>query len=688
MTLIIKITETFGTLSVVLMLLLMVTLPAMADDFAFDNDELAVLGNIPSVFSASKYEQKLTEAPSSISIITAEEIRKAGYRTLSDVLKSVRGFYISSDHSYDYIGMRGFNRPGDYNSRMLLLIDGVRMNDGIYGTAQIGTELPLDLDLIDRIEIVRGPTSSLYGSNAFMGTINVFTKRGRDIRGVEAAAFAGDNNLLGGRLSYGQRYSSGLEVLMSGSLQEGDGADWYYREFDDPYYNDGRAEGIDTSKVYNLFFKASLIDFVLTGTYNHRDDGYPTAPWGTEFNNPDSVTLDEYLTIALHYDRTTASLWDISGKLIYNRYYYEGYYPYDWADYDTDPDAEPFILNGYDEALSEDLSASLQFGRTVAKKHRILIGGEFRDSFTQKQKYYHYRNAVQPPGLGYDLARKPLDSSESNSVGAGYLQDEYKINDQWILNAGIRLDYYSNFGTTINPRLALIYSPREVTTFKWLYGTAFRAPTPYELHYEDGETMTANPDLKPEDISTFEFIWEERLTDSMLIVVNGFYYEVDEMISQATIDGDLLQFQNIDRSRAYGFEFALEGTLFDKFTTNLSYTFAKTENRTTGKELSNSPRHLGKLNVGMPLWNDKFFLYLEELYTSSRLSADLSERIDAFWITNLTLSTQPLVNNLRVSLSLYNLFDKTYYDPGSLEHEQSRLEQHGRQFFLKTVYSF
>jgi outer membrane receptor protein involved in Fe transport len=209
------------------------------------------------------------------------------------------------------------------------------------------------------------------------------------------------------------------------------------------------------------------------------------------------------------------------------------------------------------------------------------------------------------------------------------------------------------------------------------------------MFYNDGDvTMIANPDLDPEEISTYEFIWEEQLTPSMLMVINGFYYEVDQMISQTTIDGDLLQFNNIDRSRAYGFEFALEGTLFDKFTTNLSYTFAKTENRTTGKELSNAPRHLGKLSIGMPLWNDKFFLHLEELYTSSRLSANLSERIDAFWITNLTLSTQALVNNLRVSLSLYNLFDKTYSDPGSLEHEQSRLEQHGRQFFLKAVYSF
>lgn len=137
------------------------------------------------VYGASQYVQKVTEAPASVTIITAEEIKKYGYRTLADILQSVNGFYVTNDRSYSYIGVRGFNRPGDYNSRVLLLVDGHRLNDNIYDQAGIGTESPIDVDLIDRVEIIRGPSSSLYGTNAFFGVINVIMKRGRDINGIE-----------------------------------------------------------------------------------------------------------------------------------------------------------------------------------------------------------------------------------------------------------------------------------------------------------------------------------------------------------------------------------------------------------------------------------------------------------------------------------------------------------------------
>ena len=124
---------------------------------------------IPTVYAASKFEQKVTEAPASVSIITADQIRMYGYRTLADILRGVRGFYVTYDRNYSYLGIRGFSRPGDYNSRVLLLIDGHRVNENIFGSALIGTEGTLDVDLIERVEVIRGPSSSLYGTNAFLG---------------------------------------------------------------------------------------------------------------------------------------------------------------------------------------------------------------------------------------------------------------------------------------------------------------------------------------------------------------------------------------------------------------------------------------------------------------------------------------------------------------------------------------
>ena len=113
-----------------------------------------------------------------MTIVTAGEIKRYGYRTLADILRSVRGFFVTYDRNYDYVGVRGFGRPGDYNSRVLLLVDGHRINDNVYDTASIGTEFPVDVDLIDRMEIIPGPSSSLYGNNAFFGVINIITRKG------------------------------------------------------------------------------------------------------------------------------------------------------------------------------------------------------------------------------------------------------------------------------------------------------------------------------------------------------------------------------------------------------------------------------------------------------------------------------------------------------------------------------
>jgi len=131
---------------------------------------LEELANI-TVYTASRHIQKATEASSSVTVITRDEIQKYGYRTLADILRSVRGFDITYDRNFTYAGVRGINRPETYNSRVLLLIDGHRINNNIYEQAMLGTEFPLDVALIERVEVVRGPSSSLYGTSALFAVI-------------------------------------------------------------------------------------------------------------------------------------------------------------------------------------------------------------------------------------------------------------------------------------------------------------------------------------------------------------------------------------------------------------------------------------------------------------------------------------------------------------------------------------
>jgi outer membrane receptor protein involved in Fe transport len=146
---------------------------------------------VQSVYAASKHEQKISEAPASVTVVDSDEIEKYGYKSFADILRSVRGLYVTYDRNYSYLGIRGFNRPGDYNSRVLVLVNGHGVNENVFDSALLGHEFPLDVDLIDRVEVIRGPSSSIYGNNAFFGVINVITKKGLDYQGAKSPPPAG-----------------------------------------------------------------------------------------------------------------------------------------------------------------------------------------------------------------------------------------------------------------------------------------------------------------------------------------------------------------------------------------------------------------------------------------------------------------------------------------------------------------
>jgi len=222
--------------------------------------------DIDSVSGVSGFNQKVTEAPAAVTIITAEDIQRYGYRTLADILRNVRGFYVSNDRNYSYLGVRGYGLPGDYNSRITLMVDGHRLNDDIFDAALIGTEFPIDVDLIDRVEVIRGPNSSLYIASAFLGVINVITKRGRDSQRVSVTGSVASYGTYEGSVIYGDQFKNGLEMLLSGSFYDSHGQDrLFFPQFDTPANNNGIAENADGDEFYHsvIFVLHRRVDALL-----------------------------------------------------------------------------------------------------------------------------------------------------------------------------------------------------------------------------------------------------------------------------------------------------------------------------------------------------------------------------------------------------------------------------------------
>lgn len=623
---------------------------------------------IDTVQGASGFKQKVTEAPSAVTVVTADEIKKFGYRTLADVLKSVRGFYVFYDRNYHYAGIRGFGRPGDYNTRVLVLLDGFRMNDNMYDTGAIGTEFPVDIDLIERIEIIRGPSSSLYGSNAFMGVINVQTKHGRDYKTVEVSGEAGSHETFKGRASYGNDFKGGPEVLLSGTYFNSRGQkSLHFPEFDDPATNNGNAVNLDGDRSRNSFAKLSYDHYTLTALYGKRDKDIPTASFGTIFNDPEAYSVDRTAVVNLQYSRLFDSQWEILARLTYSSYDYSGGYPYDYP---------PRTINR-DETTGNWWGTEIRLSRALFEKHRLTMGGEFRNNFKQDQK-----NFDVDPYLSY------LDDKRDSTVWAAYVQDEISLFKNLLLNVGVRYDRYSTFGGTTNPRLGLIYKPFDDTILKLLYGSAFRTPNSYELYYAASGSNKSNPDLDPETIRSYEFVAEQYWGRFLSGSASLFYYKIKDLISQQTDPADgFLVFNNTDEIEARGVEVELNGKWNTGFQGQVSYTYQDTENAATGDNLTNAPKHLAKAKIIIPIIGEKLFLGLEEQFTGSRKTLGGSTA-DSYFITNVTLFSQNIVRGLEVSGSIYNLFDKEYGDPGSEEHIQNILKQDGRIFRVKATYRF
>lgn len=242
------------------------------------------------VVTAAKIASQVSDAPSAVAIVTAQDIRDYGYRTLADIINSMRGLYTTYDRSWQYIGGRGFGRPGDYTGRLMVMVDGYATNDNIYNQAYVDNAGLLDTELIERVEYVPGTGSVLYGNNAYFGIINVITKKGRDIGGAQVAGEASSYGGKKGRATFGKQMENGADVLVSASWLDSDGRDLYFPEFNnlanDPNValNRGVARNLDYTVAKRLFGKLQFQGWVLEGGYVDHRKGAPAAAYGVDFN--------------------------------------------------------------------------------------------------------------------------------------------------------------------------------------------------------------------------------------------------------------------------------------------------------------------------------------------------------------------------------------------------------------------
>jgi iron complex outermembrane receptor protein len=310
--------------------------------------------------------------------------------------------------------------------------------------------------------------------------------------------------------------------------------------------------------------------------------------------------------------------------------------------------------------------------------HKLVLGAEYQRDTRKDQSNFDV-----------DPAATYLDDRRRGSHAGVYVEDEITLREDLLLNAGLRHDKQSGVSGQNNPRVALVYRMTEPTTLKAIYGTAFRAPNTFERYYlANPGQYKLNPDLRPEEIATYELVLEHYLDSNSRITLSAYDYRIDDLITLVTDPSDgALVYQNLDKAEARGMELEVEQARGNGLRWRASYALQRTEDAITGMILTNSPRHLAKLNLTAPLLRSVWRGGLEWQYTDRRRTLAGGES-SSYAVMNLTVNSGQLAKGLEISASLYNLFDKTYSDPGGEEHLQDVIPQDGRGWRLKLNYRY
>jgi iron complex outermembrane receptor protein len=418
--------------------------------------------DIKHVFGASERLQPVTEAPSSVTIVTRDEIARYGYTTLADVLRSVRGFYVTDDRNYSYLGARGFSRPGDYNTRILLLVNGHRVNDNVYEQGSIGAEFGLDVATIERVEVIRGPASSLYGTSAFFGVVNVVTRTGASVDGVVVQLEGGTPANGRARIMAGRRLGNGLDFVLAGAFDRRAGVDQlFFPAFDAPRTNGGIAQNLDGGRFAQFYGQLTSGNLTVTGMFGSRHKDVPTASFGTIFNtqDPKEHTTDRHSFLDARYDRVFGAT-RVVLRAAYDRDGYNGTYPYE----SEEPGLPLIVTDGY---LGTRLTLDVRATRAIRGRQTVTFGAEFVENPKQNQWLR-------------DTSGESITIDHSSRQIGMFVQDEVKISRWLLINAGGRYDSYRSF-SRFTPRGAVIVMPSASQSFKYLYGRAFRAPNEFVL---------------------------------------------------------------------------------------------------------------------------------------------------------------------------------------------------------------
>ena len=624
------------------------------------------------VVTATRTPKSSERLGSSVNVITSEQIEQQKANTLLDVLRGMPGLYISrtgTPGKTTQVFLRGSS-----DKHTLVMLDGVQMNSPTAGSFEWTN---LSSDNIERIEIVRGPQSTLYGSDAMAGVINIFTKSGSDkphyslsaqggsfLTFTEQANTSGSLDNLKYSFALSRTDSDGLESInvpiYKKSGDEDAVADKYIEK---PYGNDKANNTAFVGRLGYTFSERFDVQFV--GRFNRGETGVPSQ-----------VVLNKEEKLVRNFDQNANQLHTTNLGLIQgNARLFEWWNSRLKASFAKEGlNYEDLADPGEDVTLAYSVSSEINTNvLTVDWQHTLTLDQFIPQSDIIKNSFVIGAEFERQTATNTDVLNDKTQFDESLQNVAGYAEDEIGLWDRLFLTLGGRIDNHSEFGTAVTPRITSAYLLRETNTkFRASWGKGFRAPTFNELVYPN----YGNPNLEPEESQSFDAGLEQSLFNRR-IRIGGTYFQTkfDNLIASKLVDPETFRYQaaNINKAESSGFE--LEGMVqaINGLAVLGSYTFVNAEDTTKPgeeKPLRRRPKHSGRVIINYapnfePL-SGKLNLNLAVVLVGKRYDNNPAKYGEAFWYPGYNkvdfAASYKILDTVQIYGKVSNLMNQNYQE--------------------------
>lgn len=637
-------------------------------------------GSEEMVEIATGVKTQIHKAPAVASVISAEQIKLLGATDIDDILETVPGLHVNRNSS-NYLPIYTFRSVySSFNPQVLMLINGVPITNSFIGNRNQNW-LGMPVEAIARIEVIRGPGSAVFGSDAFAGVINIISKSSDDISSNEVGFRVGDYATHDTWFSIAGNYSD-LKYALTLEFHNTNGFDGTIDE--DAQTRLDNATGTNASlapgklslgvESYDMRAEINYHDLTIRAGIQKRTSGGlgvglgealdPNANKASDRFNLDinyKAHLNDVLTVDIQ-----ASYFDTSQE-INNQYtiFPEG------AQIGTRVYEQGLIGNPEVWERHHRINTTLAYNGLESHNLRFGIGFNNNDMYkTKESKNFGLgpNDIILTEQTGVvDVSDTPYIFLHENMQNNKYafIQDIWKIANDWELTAGLRVDDYSEFGKTTNPRLAIVWSTTLNLSTKLLYGKAFRAPSFAELGNINNPVALGNPNLQPEEIETVELSFDYHPHDEYGVVVSLYNYNWTDIIQFIPDIGESSKTaQNSGEQEGLGVEIELHWQIHDDVKLSSNYAFSKATNDKTNQDVSFVAGNQLYFQLDWKVNND-LALHIRNHWIADRKRevSDLRESIDDYFITHATLRWEPSNSPLEYALIVKNLFDVDAREP-------------------------